>query len=77
MFLFCFVAGGGSPTHPGDRSSGHTEKDFLPVRDLLLERHSNFEDTRETKRREEISVNLLRLVWEFEEGGELEGGERQ
>lgn len=32
-------------------------------------------EDREKERRGKISVNLLRLVWEFEEGGEV--GEKQ
>lgn len=47
------------------------------VKDLLAECHYNCKDGTEAKRREEISVNLLRLVWEFEEGGEVGGGETE
>lgn len=46
------------------------------MKDLLAECRYNCKDRTETKRREEISVNLLRLVWEFEEGGEV-GGETE
>lgn len=48
------------------------------MRDLCRGMPTNVKTNIEAKRRGKISVNLSRLVWEFEEGGELgKDSERQ